>query len=80
MTLLWLPRNGASEILLLLAEHEAHAADMDRGDGAVAEFWDATETEQMERGCRIFHRHCARANFSGIEWGMLCRRPRRDGH
>ena len=63
MTLLRFPRSAAAEIFLLLAEHDAHAADTDLGDFDVAEFLDATE--QVERGCRIFHRRCARANFSG---------------
>ncbi len=61
MTLLRLPRSAAAEILLWLAEHEAQVADNNLGDGAAAYFWDATE--QVERGCRIVHRHRARANL-----------------
>ncbi len=60
MTLRRLPRSAASELLMWLAEHEAHAADNDLGDdAAAAEYSDATE--QVERGCRIFLQHCARA-------------------
>ena len=36
--LLRLPRSAAAEILLWLAEHEAHVADNDLGDFAAAEF------------------------------------------
>ena len=54
--LLRLPRSAAADILLWLAEHDAHAADTDLGDFDAVDLLDATE--QVERGCRIFHRHC----------------------
>jgi hypothetical protein len=38
VTLLRFPRSAAAEIFLLLAEHDAHAANADFGDVSAADF------------------------------------------